>query len=252
MSVAIITGTTSGLGRKYVDALINECPEIDEIWMIARRADRLQAIAEHTPQMRFYNLPLDLSEAESFKKLSKTLADKQPKVSALINNAGINFTGDIKDMPASQIQTMINLNITGSTLMIKTCLPYMQPHSFILQVASVSSFVANPHQTVYSATKSYEASFANGLRHELAPKGINVCLAYPGNMETEMNHKLLNAKKKTVINLLPYLNTEKFAHKTIQMAKKGRASYTMLPFYKAFRVVAKLVPHAFLVRFTRI
>ena len=45
MTVAVISGTTSGLGREFVDAVMGECPEIDEIWMIARRQDRLESIA---------------------------------------------------------------------------------------------------------------------------------------------------------------------------------------------------------------
>ena len=61
MTVAVISGTTSGLGREFVDAVMGECPEIDEIWMIARRQDRLESIAAEYPRMRFVCLPFDLS-----------------------------------------------------------------------------------------------------------------------------------------------------------------------------------------------
>lgn len=252
MTVAIITGASSGLGKKYVDTIIKEYPQIDEIWLIARRKERLQKIADENPNRSFVNIPLDLGKTDSYERFKRVLAERKPQISILINNAGVDFKGNVIDMTASKIQSMINLNVTGSTLVIKECLPYIKYGGCILQVASVSAFVANPHQNVYSATKAYTASFAIGLREELKKRNINVCIAYPGNMDTEMNPRSHTSKNKSFTHNLPFLNIEKFAHKTIQAARHGRASYTMLPFYKTFRVIAKLIPHSFLVKFTRV
>lgn len=73
MTVAVISGTTSGLGREFVDAVMGECPEIDEIWMIARRQDRLESIAAEYPRMRFVCLPFDLSQDDGYAGLEKEL-----------------------------------------------------------------------------------------------------------------------------------------------------------------------------------
>ncbi|GAF38406.1 hypothetical protein FC83_GL001662 [Agrilactobacillus composti DSM 18527 = JCM 14202] len=250
MTVAVISGTTSGLGRQYVDAIMTECPEVDEIWMIARRETRLKQIAATYPTMHFKLITMDLAVPENYVTLQAFFQTHQPTISALISNAGVAFNGDVIDTPLSQLLTMINLNVAGSTALTKIALPYVQSGGFILQVASVSSFVPNPHQAVYSSTKAYIASFALSLRQELKGRNINVCAAMPGRMKTEMDDMLNKTGREGVFELVPSLNIPKFAHRTIQAAKRGQSSYTMNWFYKTFRVVAKLVPHSFLVRFT--
>jgi uncharacterized protein len=49
MSIAVITGASSGLGVCYIDAVTKLYPEIDELWMIARREERLKKVAEKIP-----------------------------------------------------------------------------------------------------------------------------------------------------------------------------------------------------------
>jgi hypothetical protein len=75
MSVAVITGSSSGLGREYVNAVVNQFPEVDEIWMIARRLERLNKIAEQYPQKKCKTIGLDISKDESYETLRKILCN---------------------------------------------------------------------------------------------------------------------------------------------------------------------------------
>ena len=252
MSVAIITGATSGLGRKYVNAVMKQCPDVDEIWLLARRKERMTAIQSAYPQMKFHIIELDLAQEASYMQFAKILQQDHPQISAVIANAGVAYNGDVADMSAEQIQAMLNLNVSGTTRFVRECLKYMTKGSFVLLVSSASAFVPNPHLAVYSATKAYIASFGLALREELKGRQINVCTAMPGRMKTEMDEKLNKDGRQGVFELIPSLDVEKFAQRTIQAAQSGKASYTMLPFYKAYRVVAKLVPHRALIRFTKI
>lgn len=252
MSVAIITGVTSGLGREYVDAIMEECPEVDEIWLLARRKNRMEAIQDNYPKMKFRIVELDLAQEESHSKFAEILQHQHPLISAVIANAGVAFNGDVFDMSAERIRMMIDLNVRGTTLFVRECLKYMVKGSFVLLVSSASSFVPNPNLAVYSSTKSYIASFGLALREELKERQINVCTVMPGRMKTEMDDELNQAGRKGAFDLVPSLDISKFARKTIKAAKSGRASYTMLPFYKVYRIVAKLVPHRLLIRFTKI
>ncbi|EEW53250.1 SDR family NAD(P)-dependent oxidoreductase [Limosilactobacillus antri] len=252
MSVAVITGATSGLGREYVNAVMDECPKVDEIWLIARRKKRMEKIQATYPQMNFRIIELDLAQDESYLKFAEILRQKQPRISAVIANAGVAYNGDVFDMSEKQIRMMIDLNVKGTTIFVRECLRYMVRGSFVLLVSSVSSFVPNPDLAVYSSTKFYVTSFGLALREELKNRQINVCTAMPGMMKTEMVDKLSRTVRSSTFNLVPSLNVPKFAHKTIKAAQSGKASYTMLAFYKAYRVVAKLVPHRLLIRFTKI
>lgn len=186
MTVAVISGTTSGLGREFVDAVMGECPEIDEIWMIARRQDRLESIAAEYPRMRFVCLPFDLSQDDGYAGLEKELEARKPDIGVVVANAGVASAGLVEESEPDALERMIRLNAIGSTMLIRLCLPYMRRGSFVIQVSSVSAFAPNPNLTVYSATKAYASFFAAGLREELKPRGINVLRLNPGNMRTGM------------------------------------------------------------------
>lgn len=232
MSVAIITGATSGLGTAYIDAVIAECPDVDQIWLIARREQVMKSLAAKHPKMSFKIIPLDLSESDSYQKLSQLLAQEQPQISALIANAGLAYNGPVAQMPIEKIQQILALNVTGTSCFIRTCLPYLMKNSFVLLISSASSFVPNPNLAVYSASKAYLTSFGLALREELKASQINVCTVMPGRMQSEMDQALNKAGRTGAFKMLPSLNIAKFAHKTIQAAQAGCASYTMRLFIK--------------------
>ena len=70
MSMAIITGASSGLGREFVRAVREQRPEIDEFVLIARRRERMEALAAEMPDKKTTILPLDLASAESYDALA--------------------------------------------------------------------------------------------------------------------------------------------------------------------------------------
>jgi uncharacterized protein len=253
MSVAVISGTTSGLGREFVNAVMDECPDVDEIWMIARRRDRLESIAAEYPHMRFVCLPLDLAQDASYEMLKNELEARKPDVGVVIANAGVAGAGLVAQSQPESLERMIRLNAIGSTMLIRLCLPYMRRGTFIIQVSSVSAFAPNPNLTVYSATKAYASFFAAGLREELKPRGINVLRLNPGNMRTEMQSGVADHPDKahgSTAAKLPFIDMAKFARIALRKARAGCASYTMHPVYKSYRVLAKLVPMRLLTPFS--
>lgn len=253
MSVAVISGTTSGLGREFVNAVMDECPDVDEIWMIARRRDRLESIAAEYPHMRFVCLPLDLAQDASYEMLKNELEARKPDAGVVIANAGVAGAGLVAQSQPESLERMIRLNAIGSTMLIRLCLPYMRRGTFIIQVSSVSAFAPNPNLTVYSATKAYASFFAAGLREELKPRGINVLRLNPGNMRTEMQSGVADHPDKahgSTAAKLPFIDMAKFARIALCKARAGCASYTMHPVYKSYRVLAKLVPMRLLTPFS--
>ncbi len=238
--IGIITGASSGLGKEYVDALIKLFPEIDEIWLIARRKEKLMQVANKYKDKHFIILPLDLTDRKSYKTLEDELIKNKAQIKVLINNAGISSGGYFEHAKLESLLNMIDLNCKANIIITKLCLPYIIDKGTILEVSSTSAFVPNTNLVVYSATKSFVSAFSTGLRQELKSKHINVCAMCPGFMHTEMTR---NNK-----NNLPVIDTKIAAYNSLKAAKKGRAVYTTGIFYKCYRLIAKIIPHVLLVK----
>lgn len=246
MSIAVVTGASSGLGVCYVDAVTKLFPEIDVLWLIARREGRLQEVAAKYPDKQVVTIPMDLSDMRSFKALDAKLKAEKPQIEVLINDAGMSAGASFEDMELADMLKIIDLNCKGATAMTKVCLPYIIDGGTILEVSSTSAFVPNTNLIVYCASKSYVSALCLGLREELKDRHINVCAMCPGFMLTEMTRPELTKGQSR----LPVIDPKTAALKSLKAAKKGRAVYTTGAFYKGYRLLAKLMPHRLLVKFT--
>lgn len=245
MSIAVITGASSGLGVCYVDAVTQLFPEIDELWLIARRENRLKEVAQRHPDKHCVIIPMDMADMNSYTRLAEKLQAEQPRIQVLINDAGVSCGAPFEDMPLERMLQMIDLNCKGATAITKTCLPYITDGGTILEVSSTSAFVPNTNLIVYCASKSYVSALCLGLREELKHRRINVCAMCPGFMLTEMTtHGLTPGQSR-----LPVIDPKKAARKSLKAAKHGRAVYTTGAFYKGYRFLAKVLPHTLLVKF---
>ena len=244
MKVAIITGASSGLGYEYVKAVIERYPDINEYWLIARRAERLQAIAAEYSDKKIVPICLDLTKDGSFAEFEALLKEKEPEVRLLINNAGFGKLGRLADMPYGDQIRMVDLNNRALTGITNISLPYMKKGSYVLNVCSIAAFAPNPRMTVYCSTKAYVLSFSRSLRFELKDRGINVMAVCPGPMHTEFlaNAGIEKGSSKT-FDTLPYCDPVKVARVSLVKADCGRAVYTPRLFYKFYRGLAKLLPH---------
>ena len=245
MSIAVITGASSGLGVCYIDAITKLFPEIDELWLIARREERLKKVAEKYPDKHTVIIPLDMADMNNFKMLEEKLKADNPQIEVLINDAGVSARGQFADMELERMLKMIDLNCKGATAVTKVCLPYVIDGGTILEVSSTSAFVPNTNLIVYCASKSYVSALSLGLREELKDRHINVCAVCPGFMLTEMTKSELTKGQSR----LPVIDPKTAALKSLKAAKKGRAVYTTGVFYKCYRLLAKLIPHTLLVKF---
>ncbi len=248
MSIAVITGASSGLGVCYIDAVTKLFPEIDELWLIARREERLKEVSMKYPDKHCAIIPMDMTDMSSFKLLEEKLKTNNPQIEVLINDAGMSIGSPFEDMELESMLKIIDLNCKGATAITKICLPYIIDGGTILEVSSTSAFVPNTNLIVYCASKSYVSAFSLGLREELKDRHINVCAMCPGFMLTEMTK--LELTKGQSQRRLPVIDPKTAALKSLKAAKKGRAVYTTGAFYKCYRLLVKLIPHTLLVKFT--
>lgn len=250
MDIAVITGASSGLGKVFFEKAAERYPELDEIWIIARRENKLKELADRYPDRKIRILPLDLSDAKSIVKLDEVLREQKPNIKVLINNAGFDRGGLFREMSQNDIQSLIDLNVTGTTMISRSCLPYMEKGSYQIITGSIGSFAPLPWRAVYSASKAYVRFLARAIREEEYKRGVNVMLLSPGKMDTEMFHQNNNGGANMAIQ--PYLDLEKVTVKAMEKAERGSAAYTPMAFYKVYRVIAKVVPSAILVKFTSV
>lgn len=245
MKTAIITGASSGLGQEFVRQLRDTFPEIEACWIIARRTDRLEAIT--VPGLELKPIALDLTGPEAIETLSALLKKEQPEVSLLVGNAGCGYLGNFGDSPLEEQLRMLDLNIRALTAVTHTVLPLMPQGSHIIHISSIASFVPNPRMSIYSATKFYVSAFSRGLHEELKPRKISVTAVCPGPMDTEfIQLGRIKGNSKT-FDILPYCDPKKVVRGALKAAKKGKPVYTPRVFYKFYRVLASLIPHAILI-----
>lgn len=247
MKTAIITGASSGLGTEFVRQLKAQFPDIDSYWLIARRADRLQALADALPDIQVKPISLDLTDGAALETYQALLEQEKPQVALLIGCAGCGILGDFAESRLPEQLRMIDLNIRALTGVTYLTLPYMPQGGRIINISSIASFVPNARMTVYSASKAYVSFLSRGLYEELKPRGISVTAVCPGPMETEfLSVGRISGNSKT-FDRLPYCDPKKVVKGALAASKARRAVYTPRGFYKFYRVLSGLVPHAILV-----
>lgn len=248
MKIAIITGASSGLGSEFAVAVDRTRADIDEIWLIARRREKLEELAENlTKKSRV--LSLDITSDDDLARLEKTINEEKPEIALLINNAGFGRLGEFKDLTAEDSKAMLRLNCEAVTVMTRICLPFMPRKSEIINSCSIASFAPNARMAVYSSTKAYILSLSRALRLELKSQKINVLAVCPGPMDTEFLPVAGIAKGTSfTFDTLPRVKPKIMAEKSLKASKKGRGVYTNRIFYKFYRLLAKILPHSIVMR----
>ena len=183
MKIAVITGASSGIGREFVYALDREF-EFDEIWVIARRADRLEELKEKC-RNTLRAVPLNLAEDADIERYAKMLEDEKPEIDILVNAAGCGVFGPFEEKELSKLLNSVKLNSLALTSMCHISLPYMKKGGNIINMGSNSSWQPVPYQAVYGASKSYVLSLSRAIGRELEPKGIGVMCVCPGWIKIE-------------------------------------------------------------------
>ena len=248
MNIAIVTGASSGLGKEYVYAVNKRYDSLDEIWVVARREDRLNEL-KATFGEKIKVVAADLTSNEDILKISELLKETSADVKLLVNNAGFGKIGDFKDLPLEENAGMVRLNCEALTVVTSTVLPFMKKGGKIINISSIASFAPNTRLAVYSSTKAFVMSLSRAMRVELKPYGINVLAVCPGPMDTEFLPvaNILKGTSRT-FDTLPRVKPEKVAIGSLKASDKNKAVYTNHILYKVYRILGKLLPHSIVMK----
>lgn len=248
MNIAVITGASSGLGWEYAKAVYTTRPDLDEIWVIARREDRLTELKNELGST-VIPLAFDITDPRAIEKYTELLKSKNATVKLLINNAGFGKLGNFDELLLQENARMVRLNCEALTVMTSVTLPFMNSGGEIINTCSIASFAPNTRMAVYSSTKAYVMSLSRALRLELKPRKINVLSVCPGPMSTEflLIANIEKGSSKT-FDTLPRVNPRTMAVKSLKASRKGKSVYTNRLFFKFYRLIAKILPHSIVMK----
>ena len=239
MRTAIITGASSGIGQRFAEVLGN-ADGIDEIWLIARRVDRL-ADMQNSIKARVVPISLDLTYSKCLREYRHMLADRAPEVCVLVNAAGKGCIGDFEELELSEQLDMIDLNVSALTSVTYDTLPYMSAGGQIYQIASASAFAPLPGLSTYAATKAYVRSFSESLNTELKRRKIRVIAVCPGWVRTEFL-EAASGWPDTLGKIRLFLTAKQVVRKAMRDMRLGRTVSVCGARYRAARLLAKLLP----------
>lgn len=250
MNIAIITGASSGIGREFVKQITTYEKQLDEIWVIARRKDRLEELQKEVScKLRIF--VGDLLSKAFLAKLEDTLITEEPNVRVLVNSAGFGKNGSfidiLKEDRHSQPQ-MLELNCNILLQLIQIVLPFMRGNNHIINLSSGSAFCPQPYFTVYAATKSFVLSLSRGLASELKKQKIYVTAVCPGPVQTEF---FLQKGMQTASWKEPFMaSAELVVKKALKDAYKNRTTSVYGPAMKMMRIITKILPKSWIIWIT--
>jgi len=183
MRIAVVTGASAGIGREFVLAIDSE-GGFDEIWVIARRAERLEEL-KSVCKTKVRPVVLDLSDPKALDEYRFLLEKEKPEIGLLVNAAGFGVFGPFDAQDLGRQLSSVSVNSVALTGMCHISIPYMKKGDSIVNIGSNSSWQPVPYQAVYGASKSYVLNFSRALYRELKSRGIHVMCVCPGWIKTE-------------------------------------------------------------------
>ncbi len=248
MKIGIITGASEGMGREFARRLAAE-GEVEALWLLARREERLVALADELAPLPCRIFACDLTAPDALAPLEEALAEVQPQVVWAVAAAGFGKIGLTEQIPADMQAAMIDLNCRALTLFCRAVLPYMPRASHLVTLASAAAYLPQPRFAVYAATKAYVLHLSRALSRELRPRGIRVTAVCPGPVKTGFFRVAEETGKMTVGKEKWMADCGAVVHRAYRAARRGRTVYTPTLAMKLGRLGAKLLPHGWLVRF---
>ena len=240
MKIAVFTGASSGMGREFVRQICAK-ESFDEVWVIARRLDRLEEIKEELGQP-VRCISMDLTDPKSYDEYKALLEEHKPEVKVLVNASGYGKFAAFEDIPLNEQLGMIDLNDKALVAVTYLTLPYLVKGSEVYQVDSLSSFQPVPYIATYGATKAFVLSFSRAVNAELRHTGIKMMAVCPGWVKTEFFDRAVT-DESVITYYNRFFTSEEVVTRALRDMRKGKDVSVAGFSIRAQVLLTKLLPH---------
>lgn len=201
--VALVTGASSGLGKRFAQVLVAEGAKVV---VAARRKDRLDELVKELGANAFA-VQCDVTDERQVIAMFDAAENKFGLVDTVINNAGMTHANNAVTQDIAEFRKIMDLNVTSVWCVAREAArrlihagPEKSHHGRIVNIASMAGRIVIPNVTAYNTSKAACAHLTRSLAREWARHGINVNALSPGYVATELTEEWLNGEggQKTI------------------------------------------------------
>lgn len=231
-SVALITGGASGIGRALGEQLAAAGARVI---LADKNHGKAESVAESLVSrgLLVQAASLDVTDAEAFRDLARSVIERHGQIDLLFNNAGIGITGEVRDLDQDAWDRIIGVNLKGVVHGISAVYPHMieRGSGHIANVACVAGLVPFPLTAAYCATKHAVVGLSTSLRAEARDLGVGVSVVCPGTVATEMYDAIeyIHVDKDVVMSSIrrAMVPASRCARQILRGVEKNRAVITV-------------------------
>lgn len=238
--LALITGASSGIGLQYATQLA--CDYHTDLLLVSNQEKELQQVAADLAArygVKTISLYADLSKQDAAEHLHQYCRDNQLVVDILINNAGVFFFNPYCETSMKRIEIMLNLHMTtvakltrlfGEDMIARQLTAEEQAQTicgkprrkgYVLNMSSMSAWMAMPGIQTYNATKAFIYNFSKALWYEWKHKGVNITVMTPGAVDTEL-FGLAPHLRRLAVALTVSIPPEKLVKRALRKMFRGK------------------------------
>jgi NAD(P)-dependent dehydrogenase (short-subunit alcohol dehydrogenase family) len=194
--VAVVTGTSSGIGFETALALAREGYYTYATMRDTTKGDKIKELGKKD-NLKISVLELDVDDENSVKNAIQKILEQKQRIDVLVNNAGWVLWGCVEDTSINEFKTQFETNFFSIIRLIQEVAPTMRKHGSgtIVNISSVVGRIGFPASPAYISSKFALEGLSESLRFELAPFGVNVVIIEPGVIKTNFMQNMKMAKK---------------------------------------------------------
>ena len=240
--LSLVTGASSGIGLQYATQLARDYHT--DLLLVSNQEDELREVAENLEaQYKVRAIPhyADLSKQDAAEDLYDYCHANNLVVDILINDAGVFFFNPYCETSMKRISLMLNLHMVtvaklcrlfGEDMIARQLTDEEQAQTicgkprkkgYILNMSSMSAWMAMPGIQTYNATKAFIYNFSKSLWYELKPKGVNITVMTPGAVDTALFGLAPNLRRLAV-NLRVSIPPEKLVKRALRSMFCGKTA----------------------------
>ena len=238
MKRAVVTGASSGLGEATAKRL---AADGWSVLLVARREDRLRALADSLPSTSF--IAADLTERDAPQRVKQAVEERfDGHLDLLVNNAGGSWRASFAEGGYENVHRTMELNFDAPVRLTEALLPLLRSSSpsAIVNIASIAGRVARSTAGSYGASKAALIGWTDALYLEEKPHGVHVGLVLPGFVSTEGFPQ--EGLKKNPLTRWIVGKPESVAQAVVDTGPGGRAERIVPRGYALFPALRILTP----------